>query len=187
LLGSSSMEGIKEKDLFPEYTMANRGISGDRIGIGGFRGVLHRLYCSAFDCKPRAVILLNGTNDLASTARGGNPSIAEIAETFDQVVKRLRAGLPNAHIFVVSCTPTRGKYENLASYIRKYNDLLEQQVRASKDAKLHFIDIYTPVVGPGNLIREDLSRDGLHLNKDGYQILKAKFVEALDAAGVEKY
>lgn len=183
LLGSSSIHIIKTDQLFPGYRMANRGISSDVIGLGD-RGVLHRLECSVFELNPRAVFILNGTNDLGSTSRSGKPTVEEIARCFGEVVQRIRKRETNAQIFIVSCTPTRGNSAKIAPFIPQYNALLRRLTEAG-DSKIRYVDTYSDTVGADGLVKENLSKDGLHLNAEGYQILKRKFIDAMDAAGIK--
>ena len=86
LVGSSHIEGVDAKRWLPRWTIVNRGISSDRIGIGE-RGILHRLDCSVFDCHPAVIVLQNGANDLGELWRNGTPSVDEIEACYRKVVK----------------------------------------------------------------------------------------------------
>ncbi|AXA37419.1 hypothetical protein BRCON_2677 [Candidatus Sumerlaea chitinivorans] len=183
LLGSSSIEGLKERQLFPNYVMVNRGISGDRIGIGD-RGILHRLECSVFALRPRAVFILNGTNDLSATARTGSPKISEIVATYAEVVARICKEVPDAKIFIVSCTPTRDAYAYISPLIPKFNAEVAKLANG-QDPAIYYVDTYSDCVGTDGLLREELSRDGLHLNAAGYEIVKARFLEAMAKANIQ--
>ncbi len=177
LLGSSSFEILKADQLFPGWAIANRGIGADRIGLGGYRGLLHRLYSGVFDLHPRAVFLLNGTNDLAQTAKEGTPSVEDVATCFAEVVQRIRQGAPDAHVFIVSCTPTRDAHAASSPFIKQYDELLKQQA-ASGGPMVHYVDTYSRVVGDDGLLKPEYSRDGLHMNPAGYQLLKEEFLKA---------
>jgi S-formylglutathione hydrolase FrmB/lysophospholipase L1-like esterase len=182
LLGSSSIEGMKQEKLFPQYNMVNRGISADRIGIGP-RGILHRLQCSVFDLNPRAVFLLNGTNDLAQTARAGTPSVEEVAACYAEVVRRIRAEIPDVTVFIVACTPTRDGYAQVSPLIARYNAMLKKQAE-NGGAMVHYVDTFTPSVGSDGLLKPEFSRDGLHLNGAGYELVRGLYVEAMEKAGI---
>ncbi|MGB9692383.1 MAG: alpha/beta hydrolase-fold protein [Candidatus Sumerlaeaceae bacterium] len=182
LLGSSSIQGLDQQKLFPEYWMLNRGISGDRIGITN-RGILHRLHCSVFALRPRAVILLNGTNDLNATARTGQPTIEQVVATYRDVLERIHAALPDCQVLAVSCTPTREAYAHISPLIREFNAQLHPVVEAL-GSWAHWVDTYSHCVDAEGFLREELSRDGLHLNGGGYKIVQQVFREALAKAGV---
>lgn len=183
LLGSSSIQGLDEKKLFPEFWMINRGISGDRIGVTS-RGILHRLNCSVFALRPRAVILLNGTNDLSATARLGQPTIEQVIGAYREVLERIHAQLPDCQVFAVTCTPTREAYAHISPLIQQFNERLRPVVE-SLGPWAHWVDTYSHCVDSEGLLREELSRDGLHLNAAGYEIVQRVFREALANAGVK--
>lgn len=179
LLGSSSFEILKAGELFPGWAIANRGIGGDRIGLGGYRGLLHRLYCSVFDCHPRSVFLLNGTNDLAQTATHGTPTVDEVADCFAQVVSRIRTGVPDAQIVIVSCTPTRDAHSSVSPFIKDYNARL-RQLADRMDGDVKYVDTYSRVVGDDGLLKPQFSRDGLHMNAAGYEQLRQEFLKVMN-------
>ncbi|GEM_PF-111987 len=186
LLGSSSMELAERYKTFDDFIVANRGISADGMGLGGGRGLLHRLYCSAIDCHPRAVIIKNGRNDLASTAKTGKPAIGEIADAMAEIISRIQKGVPDADIFVVSSFPTRDKYEFMAALVPQLNAAY-REVASKAGAKVHFVDVFPQLAeGSGsNLLRPEYSSDGLHLSREGYKIIREAFVGALASAGIQ--
>lgn len=183
LLGSSTFHKIKEAELFPGLPIANRGIGGDRVGLDGFRGILHRLYCSVFECRAKAVFINNGTNDLTQTARHGTPTVEKVADGYAEIVRRIRQESPDAKVFIVSCTPTRDAHAATSPLIAKYNDLI-RKLAESGDTHVRYVDTYTPVVGPDGLLRQEYSADGLHLNDAGYALLKERFLQAMNEAGM---
>ncbi len=85
LVGSSHFERFNEKKLLPGREVINRGIASDRIGVDE-RGILHRLNCSVFDCKPGFIFLENGVNDLGELWRHGTPSIDVVDACYRKVV-----------------------------------------------------------------------------------------------------
>jgi S-formylglutathione hydrolase FrmB/lysophospholipase L1-like esterase len=183
LLGSSSIELLKETKLFPEYWMINRGISGDRIGVGT-RGILHRINCSVLELNPRAVFILNGTNDLNATARTAQPTIDQIVDCYREVLLRIHARIPDAQLFVVTCTPTRDAYAHISPLVAAFNQRLIASVQ-QLGPWVHTVDTFGACVGPDGLLRPELSREGLHLNDAGYAIIQRAFRGALLDAGLQ--
>lgn len=183
LLGSSTFHGFDATKLLPGWPVANRGISADRIGLTS-RGLLHRLYCSAIDLHPRAVFIHNGTNDLGALSRSGSPTVEEAAACYAEVVRRIRAGAPNAHVFIVSCHATRDEYARIAPFIAPFNEAVRRLTGEAADPMIHYVDHFTETVGPDGLLKPEFSRDGLHLNDAGYRVLAGKMLEALEAAGL---
>lgn len=175
LLGSSSVElFFRDRDLLPGWLTLNRGISGDRIGLTD-TGILHRLQESVFDCNPAHVFIVNGRNDLGHTVREGSPSAEEIAACYRKVVERILRGVPGVRVHIVSCFPTRDKYEAMAPLVAKYDARLEQ---IAEDLEVNYIDVYSRLVGEDGLLRPEYSSDGLHVKGEAYEI----WAEAMRAA-----
>ncbi|MCH7814206.1 MAG: hypothetical protein IID40_09325 [Planctomycetes bacterium] len=166
LLGSSHVEHFDAARLLPGRRIVNRGIAADRIGITD-RGVLHRLEVSVFDCRPAAVLLENGANDLGELWRTGRPSIDEIAACLERVVTAIRRRLPRVSLCIVNVLPTSGDYAGMSPFVPRLNRHLE---RMASDHAGHYMDFYGDVVDDAGLLRGDLTDDGLHLNERGYRM-----------------
>lgn len=165
MVGSSHIEGMPVDRLFPGRRIANRGIASDRIGIDD-RGILRRLDCSVFDCRPGFIILENGVNDLGELWRNGKPSIDEIEQCYREVVHNMRERLPGVPLLIVGLFPTRDKYAELVPLIVEFNTRLE---RIARDHDCPFLDVYKPFADDEGLLRKEFSREGLHLTEAGYQ------------------
>lgn len=179
LVGSSHIEGFKADKLLPGRRVVNRGIASDRIGIDE-RGVLHRLDSSVFDCNPGLIILENGVNDLGELWRNGKPSIDEIEACYRKVVGEIRARLPDTPLVIVGLFPTRGRFAELKPMIVTFNARL---AKIAADFGCPFMDAYKPFADAEGLLREDLSRDGLHLNEAGYRLWAEMLEAAIQAGG----
>ena len=174
LVGSSHIEGFDSKNLLPDWTVINRGISSDRIGIDD-RGILHRLDCSVFDCHPSMVVLQNGANDLGELWRHGKPSIDKIDACYREVVAKIRGRLPDVPLIIAGLLPTRGKYAELVPLITQFDTRLKQ---IAADFDCSFVEMYSHFADDDGLLREEFSREGLHLTEAGYEV----WAERLDAA-----
>ena len=186
LLGSSSVEHMALYKDFDNYLIANRGISADGIGTGS-RGILHRLYCSAIDCNPKAVLILNGRNNLGGTVRNGTPRMEDIVATYQEVVKRIQKDIPDAYILICACPPTSLKYENMAPLIIQYDEELKKFAATDDESgdMIKFIDTWTPFADEGGLLMKKYTSDGLHLNKDGHKDLVPIITKVLDSIGIQ--
>lgn len=179
LLGSSSMEGWKQGQRVARFLPGvgprtlNRGISGDGIGTGQGTGVRNRLDSSAFDCQPGHVVLLNGTNSLGE-------GVARVTSAYRDVVLRLRRGLPRTVIVLVTCQPTRGRYEHLAAKTVELNAGIR---RIAAELGCRLIDLHPLLAdADGLLMRPELTADGLHFGDAGYRLLGAA-IERIVAEG----
>jgi lysophospholipase L1-like esterase len=101
--------------------------------------------------------------------------------TYAEVVGRIRKEVPDAKIFIVSCTPTRDAYAYISPLIPKFNAEIAKLANG-QDPAIYYVDTYSECVAPDGLLRKELSRDGLHLNAAGYEIVRTRFLEAMAKA-----
>jgi putative tributyrin esterase len=174
LLGSSSMQGFPA-DLLKRYTVFNRGISADTLGIGP-RGISHRLESSVFDMHPDFVFIKNGRNDLGNRHRTGHPSIERMVEEYEKIVLRIRERLPRTKLFIVTCAPVRDDYAHLATATHSFN--MQLKFLAEK-YQIPVLDLYEALVGEDGLLRPEYSHDGLHLSRPGYELWAKMMLEAM--------
>ena len=95
-LGDSITEGGLWGDLFPELPTTNRGIGGEAT-----YDLLERVDAAIND--PLAVSLMIGTNDLHGPR--ALRETGQIVERAGEIVRRIRAGAPQALILVNSVLP----------------------------------------------------------------------------------
>jgi lysophospholipase L1-like esterase len=113
--------------------------------------------------RPREVIVYAGDNDLAE---GRSP--AQVLESFQVFVDGVHRELPQTRIDYLSIKPSPLRAPLLAR-IRETNALIRDYV--AQHARLGFIDIFTPMLGPDGAPRRELFRaDALHLNDAGYAL-----------------
>ncbi|MHA3775570.1 GDSL-type esterase/lipase family protein [Verrucomicrobiota bacterium sgz303538] len=163
-LGDSITQGWNTlaKD-FPDLKVANRGISGDTT-----RGVLFRLKEDVLDVKPRAVVLLIGTNDLGL---GASPDVA--AQNIRTILTNLRNSDRKLPVIVCKVMPSDPSKTRPADKIQRLNALVDQLVDA--DPLFVRVDTYNIFANEqGNAKKEEFP-DLLHPNATGY----AKWAEAL--------
>lgn len=175
LFGSSTMEGFP-KNLLKDYYVFNRGITSDVLGIGK-RGLSHRLEESVIDMKPNYVFINNGTNDLGNRHRTGSPSIERMVEEFDKIITYIKKRTPKTKIFIINCSPVRDNYAHLATPIYSYNMQLNN---LAKKHEIGFIDGHKHFTDKDYILLPEFSKDGLHLNIKGYEILVKLMIEAIN-------
>lgn len=175
LLGSSSVQGFSSERM-PGYRVFNRGIVSDRLGIGP-RGISHRLGCSAFDMRPDHVFIKNGRNDLAAAYRSGVPSIDRMVEEYGAILGALRACLPQARLYVVTCAPVRDGYAHLAESVAECNRRLAALAASTGVA---VVDLHAALIGADGLLREEYSRDGLHVSSAAQEVWAALMMRAIE-------
>jgi len=154
-LGDSITEGGVWDEWFRELLTLNRGIGGDTVG-----GVLDRLDSALYE--PRAISLLIGTNDL--TGMGRSFKVDDKADQMDTLLARIREIAPDVPLFLNGVMP---RSKSLA------DDIAELNRRDEKLAGVYgatYLDLWPSLVGPDRALRKDVSRDGTHLNGNGYRI-----------------
>ncbi len=147
----------------------NQSISGEKT-----QGLLNRLnYLDENEVE--AVFLMIGINDLI----WGKPD-EEILANYTEIVLQLKRSHPDSQIVVQSILPhggenstweSRDKLDALPSdRIVNMNEAL-QQIANENDA--YYLDLYPIFVTGEGTLRDDLTTDGLHLNRQGYLVWRS--------------
>lgn len=142
---------------FGQYKPANFGIGGDRT-----QHVLWRITNGELDgIKPKAVVLMIGTNNSSSDSAEG------IAKGITNIVTTIREKQPQAKILLLAVfprgekpNPTREKLAQVNAIIAKLDD----------GKHVHYLDIGSKFLQPDGGLSKDIMPDYLHLSAAGYQI-----------------
>jgi lysophospholipase L1-like esterase len=146
----------------------NRGFGGSQMS-----DCVHFADRIVLRYRPREVLVYAGDNDLAA---GKTPE--QVRDDFAAFVRKVHAALPKTRITYLSIKPSPSRW-NLAEQIRTANNLIAQLT--STDARLDFIDVFTPMLDNDGKPRPDLFvNDRLHLNKTGYELWAAIVRARLD-------
>jgi lysophospholipase L1-like esterase len=164
MLGNSLTEyaGSWSKLLGIE-SVVNRGIAGDDAD-----GIYNRLD-QILPGHPKAIFLMVGIDDLSQNLNSEN-----VAEHVEKLIMRIRHESPNTKLYVQSILPINESFGSWkiqgtkAEEIYALNNLLR---RYSVRHKIEFINLYPNFVRHGtNVMRKELTLDGLHLSAFGYKI-----------------
>lgn len=146
---------------FPNQPYVNRGISGQTTPQ-----MLIRFRPDAIALRPKIVVLLAGTNDIAGNTgrmtieqiQDHLMSIVELAK-YHQIRMILSSILPVSELSAVTRSPK--KIQTLNHWIEQYcaeNDCI-------------YLDYYSQMVDDRGFLQSHLSDDGLHPNEAGYKIM----------------
>ena len=163
-IGSSQMARWKAvaKDLAP-LRVYNHGIGGSRMAQAADL-FIPKL---AIPFKPRAVILYEGSNDIA-----GGVTPEGILEDFKRLHGKLHDALPGTRLYVLGIVPSPGKRFEKISEVKRANALLQQE--CSLYAWMKFIDTTSPLIGADGLPRSECFIPGnIHMTEAGYAVWKA--------------
>lgn len=163
LIGDSLIQEYPHDEMFKEVTVLNRGIGGDTTD-----GVLQRLDPSLGHHSPRTIVLLIGTNDLGL----GKKSVNAITENIAAIANALINKQPKATIHVMSLLPVNETVDAFTVGVRT-NDALDAINARLKTLKTRykFHDVNRFFKDEHNRLKTTLTRDGLHINVEGYRLL----------------
>jgi len=164
-------------EFFPGKPYLNRGISGQTTPQ-----MLVRFRQDVILLKPKVVVLLAGTNDIAENT--GKESPEEIEGNIVSMAEIARAS--GIRMVLCSVLPASDfswhKGLEPAPKIKALNVWLKDY--AAKNA-LVYVDYYTPMANAQGGLKSELSPDGVHPNKAGYDIM-APLAEAGIADALRK-
>lgn len=150
------------------------GVSGSGFLAPGAGRPLTDRVGDVIDAAPDVVVVAAGTND---AGRGYPP--ADVGAAASQVLRELRAGLPDATLVVLGPFPT-------SADAVEADDPVRDAVRdAAQTEGAEFVDARELLASPGvDLERWDdyISGDGLHPNERGYALLADALAERVRSA-----
>jgi lysophospholipase L1-like esterase len=157
-LGDSITEEFPIEQYFPKLPLINRGIGGDSID-----GVIERLELSAIKLRPAQLFLMIGINDI-----GEEQTVAYMRKKYIELFSLIQSGLPQTKFYVQSLLPCTKEWgQSMTDQVQVINKLLQKICR---EKSIPFIDLYARFIDSKNYLNESLSRDGLHINTNGYDL-----------------
>jgi lysophospholipase L1-like esterase len=164
-------------EFFPGKPYVNRGISGQTTPQ-----MLVRFRQDVVDLKPKAVVILAGINDIAENT--GKTTMEAIENNFASMSEIGRAN--GIRVILCSTLPASAFpwHPGLdpAPQVKALNAWLKDY--AAKN-NLTYVDYYVPMANAEGGLKPELSRDGVHPNKAGYEIM-APLAEAGIAEALKK-
>ena len=156
--------GRKYGQFFPGKPYVNRGISGQTT-----QQMLIRFRPDVIERKPKVVVILAGTNDLAGNT--GPMTLEEILDNLMSMVELARANgirVVLASILPAIDFPWRADHPNPAQRIISLNAMIEDY--AAKKG-LVYLDYYSALVDGRKGLKEECAEDAVHPNQAGYDIM----------------
>jgi lysophospholipase L1-like esterase len=166
--GSSSIRLWKSlKEDFSGYPVLNCGFGGSRLT--DCVKYANRLVIPR---RPAAIVIYAGDNDLAT---GIAPEAA--FQSFQQLFRIFRSYSNSMPLAFVSVKPSPARFQYLANIFR-FNKLVADYLEGQPETE--YIDICSDMLGPNRKPNPALFvSDQIHLNQDGYKILRRDIGEFL--------
>jgi len=164
MLGDSLTEGGGDwGKRFGKENVVNRGIVGDEV-----MGVYDRLH-QILPGKPKKLFLLIGTNDVSHDL-----STDSIVGLIDKTITRIQKESPETKLYLQSLLPINesfGRYKKMTNKTYQIPEINARLEVLAKEKKIEFINLFPLFTEKGtNVLRKELTFDGLHLKEEGYQI-----------------
>ena len=172
-IGNSITEswGSMSPEFFSGKPYINRGISGQTSPQ-----MLIRFRTDVIDLKPKIVIILAGTNDIA-----GNTGLATLKMISDNIFSMAELAKINGIKVILSSVlpafdfPWRTGLQP-AEKIIKLNELIKNY--ATKNG-FEYLDYHSSMKDQRNGLKNTYTYDGVHPNKKGYQVMAPLTEEAI--------
>jgi lysophospholipase L1-like esterase len=171
--------------FFPGKNYVGRGISGQTTPQ-----MLIRMRPDVIALKPKVVVILGGTNDIAGNTgpmtdeqiEGNLASMAELASA-NGIKVVLSSITPVSSYHVASPNGVPQTTARPLARVRAINDWMRQYAAAHKH---EYLDYFPAMVDDKGMLKADLSGDDLHPNAAGYAIMAPLAEAAIQKALVAK-
>lgn len=159
--GSSSIRRYEQLALdFADYNVIQRGFGGSQFeDLNGYVDEIVLPY------SPSAVVIWEGTNDIASGETGN-----EVFADYQAFVDLVHTAQPAVEIFYLGIMPTPGRFA-----LEAENTSANSQIAgfAAANEKLHYVDLpaaFNALDPPSGTGFTSLFADAIHLNREGYEL-----------------
>src|SRR5215468_3568087 len=164
-MGDSITDGWKLDEYFAGKPYINRGISGQTTPQ-----MLIRFRPDVIALKPRAVLILAGTNDIAGNT--GPMTLEMIEDNYASMADLAKAN--GIKVIFASVLPIHDYGKTKVSERRQPEQILKlnEWLKGYCKARGHiYLDYFGKMVDEKGMLKAELANDGLHPNAVGYKIM----------------
>ncbi len=172
-LGDSLINRYDLKKYFPNYHVVNSGVGGNVTDH-----ILDDMENRVYQYNPSKVFLLVGTNDLQ-----WKRSPDEILDNIKKIVNGIHENREKAEIYIESLYPVNREIKNNGAEDRNNEDIKEVNKKLKEycqKEKLTYIDMYQQLEDENGNLKEEYTKEGLHLSDKGYDEVTKKIKQYLD-------
>jgi lysophospholipase L1-like esterase len=175
-MGDSITDGWKLDEYFASKPYINRGISGQTTPQ-----MLIRFRPDVIALKPRAVLILAGTNDIAGNT--GPMTLEMIEDNYTSMADLAKAN--GIKVIFASVLPIHDYGRTKMSERRAPEQILKlnEWLKGYCQAKGHiYLDYFGKMIDEKGMLKAELANDGLHPNAEGYKIMAPLAESAIQQA-----
>lgn len=175
-MGNSITQGWinTHPDFFKENPYINRGISGQTTPQ-----MLIRFRQDVVDLKPKAVVILAGTNDIA-----GNTGPSTLEMIMDNLASMAEIADAN-DIKVILCSVLPVKHYPWKPEVKATQqvvDLNSMMKEYCRQRKFIYLDYFSAMATPENFMIPEYTTDEVHVTSAGYDLMEKMVQEAIKKA-----
>lgn len=157
--GSSSIRMWKDvQEYFPDFNVINNGFGGSQ-----FSDLIFYTDQLILKPKPEILFIYEGDNDIAV---GKKPS--KVAKEAKYLLQNIQGKLPETEIILISVKPSIARWT-----LKKNYEKLNKRLRrlAKRTDKVEYANVWDTMIDQkGNLYQDIFLKDGVHMNKKGYDL-----------------
>lgn len=170
-LGDSITDFYDLDKYYEGINVVNSGISGNTT-----KDILKDMNNRVYRYNPSKVFLLIGTNDIQQDF-----SKDEIVNNIKEILNNIKDKRKYSELYLESIYPVdeakKGSEDRTNKVIKEINSELKS---FCKDSNIKYIDLYSKLVDHDDILSDDYSNDGLHLNDEGYEVVTSEIKKYLD-------
>ena len=177
-LGDSITDLWNLAEYFPGKLYVNRGIGGQITAQ-----MVLRFHQDVIDLQPAAVLINAGVNDVSNTLQ--ITSTVEIESNYEAMAEMARAH--GIRIIFASILPVNNYTEYSRGFLKErppeqLRELNRWLKAYSEKNGLVYLDYYSALIDENQMLRRELSADGLHPTAAGYKLMAPLAEKAIQQA-----
>ncbi len=139
----------------------NQGIDGETAA-----DLLKRMKTSVYDYNTQKMFLLIGTNDLAY-----DEEITDIVEDIEKIIQKTQNHNPHTKIYIESVLPVAKRAFDGNRSNQTIKELNQKIKSLCDEMNVTYISLYDAFLDKDGYLKEEYTKDGLHLSEAGYRHL----------------
>lgn len=152
--------------------VVNSGVSSNKT-----TDILNDMNNRIYKYNPSKVILLIGTNDYSSLSN------SDTVKNIGKIIDGIKDNREYAEIYVQSIYPVNKEINDGVSVKDRNNkDISEMNSnikKLCKEKSVNYINMYDLLVDEDGNLDDDYTKDGLHLDSDGYEVVTEEIMKIL--------